>query len=729
MIKFFKTIFVMLLTVFSVQAQYQNKISLPLQRKISTARLANQPVSLLIKGEPTAVRAAVIAAGGKIKFFAGDIASVIVPAGGISQLANESAIQRIEGNDQALQPLNDQLVINNHIQEVHLGFNLPKDYQGENVVMGIIDEGIDYTHPDFRDANGNTRIKYLWDQSLLNADSATQPQPYGYGKEYIGQQIDTSTQHFDSRFSHGSHVAGIACGSGLALNNYKGVAPKADIVIVKMNLNQPDNEFLSNFVDAVKYVYDRAAALGKPAVVNASLGTYFGSHDGKDIQAQAIDYLITEQNGRALVAAAGNAGSVPIHLGYNVSSDTSITWLQNTSGGIYLQVWGDSGTFENIQFSIAAERVKPDFNTLARLPFRNVNFQPGVIRFDTLYRGNDRIGIVQSGAQFWNGSWSMEYFIQPDSTTNIAGSDTSQYFWRFETTGSGKLDSWSFNFVFDNLPDSLTYPNIIHYRRPDLEQNIVSSFTCSDKVITVGSYVNRNFYTNANFAITRENALTPGALSGFSSHGPTRDGRIKPDISATGEWVLSCGTQSELNILAALSPEAVAAGRKHKRSSGTSMSAPVVAGIAALYFERYPQASWNDLKQALLNCTDRDQFTGNNLPDNSWGYGKVNGYKVVKGCTVGIDEVELFDHIHFSINPNPSGENTFIQFDLSSVPQLKASQIIVTDITGRIVRALPLQRSIGSEQLFTGDLSTGVYQVSLVAGDRNIRTMKLMVAR
>ncbi len=147
--------------------------------------------------------------------------------------------------------MNDQLVVKNHVQEVHYGFNLPQGYDGTGVVLGIIDEGIDYTHPDFRDEFGRTRIRYLWDQSIINFDTATQAQPYGYGKEYIGNQIDTSTQHFDSPFSHGSHVAGIACGSGLALNNYKGVAPKANMVIVKMNLNQPDNDFLTSLVDAV----------------------------------------------------------------------------------------------------------------------------------------------------------------------------------------------------------------------------------------------------------------------------------------------------------------------------------------------------------------------------------------------------------------------------------------------------------------------------------------------
>ena len=79
------------------------------------------------------------------------------------------------------------------------------------------------------------------------------------------------------------------------------------------------------------------------------------------------------------------------------------------------------------------------------------------------------------------------------------------------------MDAWSLEMVFDNLPDSTILPEITKYKKPDGEQTIVSSFTCSDKVITVGSYINRNYYTNANFAITRDTSLVVGELSSFKS--------------------------------------------------------------------------------------------------------------------------------------------------------------------------------------------------------------------
>src|SRR6185436_19800362 len=151
-----------------------------------------------------------------------------------------------------------------------------------------------------------------------------------------------------------------------------------------------------------------------------------------------------------------------------------------------------------------------------------------------------------SYGDYVHGVYNMQYLITPDSTFKVVGPDTSRYYWRLMTKGVGHFDAWSFDMVSGHLPDSATFPIITKYKKPDTNQNIVSSFTCSDKVITVGSYVNRNQYTNSIFTITRDTSMITGSLSTFSSHGPTRDGRVKPDITATGEWVLSCGRQDQL---------------------------------------------------------------------------------------------------------------------------------------------------------------------------------------
>jgi subtilisin family serine protease len=698
-----------------------------LQKKMSNARQADHEIALFVKGNIEDIRRETETLGGVFKYAAGDIAAIRIRISKIHQLAAVGSIVRIESNDLHLQPLNDQLVVKNHVQEVHYGFNLPQGYDGTGVVMGVIDEGIDYTHPDFRDEFGNTRIRYLWDQAIINFDPATQAQPYGYGKEFIGNQIDTSSQHFDSQFSHGSHVAGIAGGSGLAVNNYKGVAPKSNLVIVKMNLNRPDNEFLSSLVDAVKYIFDRADDLNMPAVINISLGTYFGSHDAKDIQALSIENLVTAKPGRVIVCAAGNAGTAPLHLGYEMTADTSFTWFQFSSQGIYMQVWGDSGTFQDAQFSVGIDRVKPSRAYLGGLPFSTLISHPGVLKTDTIYSGTNRLGIVESLAQSWNGSYSIEYFITPDSVMNINGSDTSRYFWRLMTKGSGRMDTWSLDMIFDNLPDSVSYPFIKKYKKPDTDQNIVSSFTCSDKVITVGSYTNRNFYTNTNFSVTRDTSLHVGALSAFSSKGPTRDGRIKPDITATGEWVLSCARQDELNILSATEPEKVAAGKKHKRSSGTSMSSPAVAGIVALYLQKNPTADWQEVKNAIINCADRDAFTGPALPDNKWGYGKVNGYSVVKGCTVGLNEIDERGSVELKNYPNPFHGKTYIEYDFSSTVNYNTAKIIIHDAYGRSIQSYILNDRSNHVEFDGNAFAAGIYTCSLVIDGQQRQSTKLLI--
>ena len=713
---------------FNTLAQ-QPKLSSSLLKKLHPETrqqelLLQKEISLFVKGDINVIREKTEELHGVFKYSAGDIAAIRLPLNKVSELAAFSSIQRIEDNDLKLQPLNDQMILNSHTLEVHNGWNLPQAYDGTGVVVGIIDEGIDFTHPDFRNTDGTTRIKYLWDHTIPG--TALSPQPFGYGKEFIGSQIDTSTEHLDAVFSHGSHVSGIACGNGHALNNYKGVAPGADIIVVKMNLSVSDDNFLSNLVDAVQYIFFKADSLGEPAVINVSLGTYIGSHDARDIQAQAIANVIESDSGRALVCAAGNLGHAPIHVGYNSNTDTSMTWMQYSGSPIFIQLWGDTGNFENIQFSVGIDRIQPDYKLLASTNFSSVQPFVGLDIKDTLYStSGNRLGVVRILGDQRFGSYSLEFDIIPDSSFNVSGGDTSRYMWRLQATGSGRLDGWSGDMVFDNLPDSITFPPIRYYKKPDLDQNIVSSFSCSDKVITVGAYTNRNYYTNVNFTTTSAPTFVPGERWVQSSKGPTRDNRIKPDIMAAGDWVLSCGTRFELPLLSAVEPAKVAAGGKHKRSSGTSMSSPVVCGIGALYFQRYPTANWQSFKNALLNCPTRDSFTGFSLPNSTWGYGKANAYTTLKGCGVGVNELNGVPALLMSY-PNPMTDYTYFQYDNIPGKQGDAS-LIIFDAVGKEVKQIPLPDVSGEILFEREDLARGVYLYSLISHGKILTNGKLII--
>jgi subtilisin family serine protease len=701
-----------------VSAQQVSKLNFSLSRKIKDAKLQEKEISLFVKGDEKEIRQMTEDLGGSYKYSLAGISAICIPVNKIKEIANLKSVVRIEDADMKLQRMNDMVLVKNNVTAVHQGWGLPQGYDGTHVVMGIIDEGIDFTHPDFRDLAGNTRIKYVWDQT--SGPTPISPAPFGYGREWKGSQIDTSTSFTDGPSSHGSHVAGTACGNGSALNNYKGVAPNADIIVVKMDLNVSDDNFLSSLVDAVKYIYDKADSLpggAEPAVINVSLGTYFGSHDAKDYSAILIDTLIAAHPGRSLVCAAGNAGAAPIHLGYDVNSDTSMTWLQSSSGPMYIELWGDSANFANVQFAMGADRLT-NYSYLGGSLFMTPQSQVGIDDSVIVYAGGNRIGKIETYGEYLHGAYHMQFLITPDSTS-------SAYAWRLMTTGTGHIDGWSFDMKFSGLPGTGTFPPIAYYKLPDTDQTIVSSFTCSKKVITVGSYANRNSFSNSLIQQTQDLSIQPGAFSSFSSHGPTRDGRIKPDVSATGEWVLSCGSQPFLNSLFALQPTKVAAGKKHFLSSGTSMSSPVVAGIAALYLQKNPNATYSEVKDAILNCADEDVFTGSLLPNNSWGHGKANAYAALVGCSTGINENNFSGEL--SNYPNPFYEQTLIHYDVSMLPSFKKAELKVFDMLGHTVITFGLHDKRSDIPVAKNNLRSGIYFYSLVVDGKVLKTNKLVV--
>lgn len=720
--KIFTAVFLFLTFVAEGQTPaVQTTIKYPfsIYKKIHNAANQNNLVSVLVEGDVERIAAEVENLGGKFKYAAGNIACVRIPVNKINALAQQRYVQRIEGSDEKIEVLNDKMILNNNVYLVHQGFNLPQGYDGEGVVVGVIDEGIDVAHKDLRDEQGRTRIKWLWDQRLgINSHT---PAPYGYGQSFTAAQIDNleAVEVVDHNYSHGTHVTGTAAGNGLAVNNYKGVAPKSDIIFVAVSTATSDDNFLTNLVDAVQYIYERADSLGKPCVINISLGTYFGSHDGLDLQAKAIDFLIAEKNGRFISAAAGNEGAAPIHYQNEVSPDSSFIWLggYTSKQSLYLQLWADSADLKNVEWMVGADKTTPAYMYRGGTPFK---FATAKLGYDSasVYGGLNRIGRVESYVWYSFGRYSMELLITPDS---------ANYRWRFMTRGTGKIDAWSFDFVPAAIPDSASYPIVSKYKYPDTDQTIVSSFTCSPKVMTVGSYVNRTSYADMNMQIQIDTAHVVGALSDFSSHGPTRDGRIKPEITASGQWVLSCAALYDLQSLYAFVPSYVGAGSQHRLGTGTSMASPVVAGIAALYLQKNPNASYQEVKDAIIACTKTDQFTGNVLPDNKWGFGKIDAYKVLKGCSVGVNEQDAYINIVFGNFPNPFSNFTTIHYDLTGYTKAGKVSLSITDAVGKQVRALVLESPAGDVVVNKNDLGSGIYFYSLVLDGKIVRTNKLIV--
>lgn len=688
-------------------ASAQRKANFAIVQQLQKKSTAS--IDVFIKGDVNRIKELLGSSRGIFKRSAGDIVIARLTFPQIAVLLASKGIDRIEAYPQRSVPMNDTMLINNNIVSIHKGTApLSQAYDGSGVVIGIMDTGIDFTHPDFIDSAGKSRVKFYWDQNQPAAGNT--PVGYDYGQEWDQVQID-SGKAIPATDGHGTHVTGIAAGNGSADSKYKGVAPKADLVIVSIDFSTTNATIVA---DAVDYIYSKAELLGKPCVINASIGDYNGSHDGKDLQAQFISNLINLKSGRALVASAGNSGSNPIHLGYMVTSDTNFTFFNQQNGFVSIEIWGDTASFKNIHFAVGADQLSPGYSFRGRTKFKTIASSLGIFTTDTLYSKNGkRLGIVETFGDLIGSSYAMSYLIIPDSTS---------YKWRLITTGSGKFDLWNMGMVSSGIPPSNVMHDSVYYKYPDLLQTIVSSYQCLDNVITVGNYTNRKSYIDYNYKLYYAKE-TPGKRHSTSSCGPTRDGRLKPDISAPGDMILSSLVQTLRPVLIALNPSALAPGGYYVRDGGTSSSGPGVTGIAALYLQKNPTATATEIKNAILHCARQDHFTGS-TPNNMYGYGKADGFKTLTECgLIGINDQQE-DVLSFHIYPNPAASGAIVNFDISLPPGRSLQTLAIYNELGACVTRFSAPKT---QMQLTQSLAPGVYFCKLISTTGIVATKKLVI--
>ncbi|MBL0139450.1 MAG: S8 family peptidase [Bacteroidetes bacterium] len=694
-----------------------SSMNLFLKQKMNSSPDKSELITVLVQGDLSQIQNNVKQFGGKLISSAGDIASVRISLKGLAELTQLNGVKRIEAFSHHYKLMNDTMRMLSRVDEVIQGQSpLTQGYNGSGVVLGFIDSGIDIHHPDFQDSLGHSRIQWLWDQNLPN-DTNT-PQPYAYGQEFSASDIDNNLANAhtgEAEYGHGTYVAGIGAGNGNALGHFQGVATHSDIVAVSFDFT-PD--LVPRLSHAVEYIFTKAQQLGKPCVINVSLGDYFGSHDGLDLEAQYISNLINQQNGRVVVASAGNIGVMyPIHLGrYSTVNDTAFTWFKYNAGypGAYIQVFADSIDFIHMRYSIGADKVTPyyEFRGATNYAAATSSLNNTITRNVT--NGGNRIGIVQSLLTKNNGVYSLEVYVQPDSI---------DYYWRFSTTGDGHYDSWNYDWGFQPLPTPAVYPPMINYVEPDTLQSIITGIGCLDNVLTVGNYFNTDRHVDVTNTLQITATDQPRNLAANSSRGPTRDGRIKPDICAPGHHILSCGVLTQIPVMISTQPYKVALGGFHITGGGTSASAPVVAGIAALYLQMNPTASWSDVKTAMTSCAGQDQFTWGPLPNNAWGYGKADAFAMLTNCGP-VNIQPILKDVSIKSYPNPA--SGIIDIELLNGTSGN-SRISVSDLTGKVIREFNVIAD--HTRIDLSDLSDGIYFLNWIQNGGIVSAQKIVLSR
>jgi hypothetical protein len=525
------------------------------------------------------------------------------------------------------QALNDTTLLKHKVDLVHQGAGgLQLPFTGKDVIVGFVDQGIDYTHPDFIAPNGQSRVLYYWDHTSP-FDPIRTPLPYGYGQVWNNQEIQNGIcTSSEESTAHGTSVAGVATSNGLANGKQKGMAPEANIIMIETNFSLPN--WTLTVADACDFIFKKADSLGVPAVVNLSVGSYLGSHDGDDPASELMESLLDEKPGRIIVCAAGNAGSWgKYHVRDFVTSDTSFFWIQPNptsqlgANTVYADVWADI-TDATWSYSFGANKSSGTYRERATTIFRSATSNLTSTIYDTLWRNGNRIATIEIYPEQIGNNVHLEiYFSQVDSTN---------YIYSFKTKGSGMYDAWTgsatigLNNIVQTLPTPQVYPRIIHYNLPDSLQTVVSSWNCSEKVISVGNIRNRLNHIDKNgnvYNVAPTYNAVVGQLSPNSSKGPSRKGIVKPDVSACGDVSLSAGPNWILNT--PLYYTSVDIDGLHVRNGGTSMASPVIAGIAALYLEKCSKGTYQTFKDDLLQTSTSDVFTGT-TPNYAYGYGKAD---------------------------------------------------------------------------------------------------------
>jgi len=599
------------------------------------------------------------------------------------------------------------------VDEIHAGTGgLNSSYTGKGIIIGIVDEGLDWAHPDFQDSLGNTRVINYWDQTM--GDNGNSPSPYGYGQVWDSTDINNGTCTSTDNAAHGTTVAGQATGNGLANGSNKGMAPDATIIIVETNFNRPN--WTLTVADACDYIFNIAESKNMPAVVNLSLGSYYGSHDGNDPASIAIEAMLDAKPGRIVVSACGNSGNQgKYHQQGNPMVDTNFVWLESNSGGafagntIFFDLWSDVAD-ANFNFAFGANATGPNWSDRGRTNFYNAIGTAGAAIFDTIWNGANRIGTFGIYSAIENGRYHMQILAYIDSTN---------YKFRFETTGSGRYDLWSgtfagYNNMTVNAPPIAEFPDAIYYVNPDSLQSIVSSWNCSEKVVSVGNIRNRYSFINLDLnEYISPNPTLVKQLSLNSSKGPSRHDLIKPDITATGDITVSSAPIPWLTAPA--NSAFIDSGGWHALNGGSSIAAPVVAGIAALYLERCSKATYQDFIDDIHSTAFTDLFTGV-VPNNSYGYGKIHGLNTLLEQVIPapanitfswtaslLTSSELTGNEWYLDGVLLSGETNQ---DLTVTPPFGTYEVIYTNNDGCSSKSDPIQLNVGIEEIDKSLIST-----------------------
>lgn len=461
---------------------------------------------------------------------------------------------------------------------------------GRGVVVGVVDFGCDFAHENFRNASGTSRLLKLWDQN----GSGDGEGAFGYGTVHENAAINAALKKQDpysaldyridpAEPAHGTHVMDIAAGNGRT----PGVAPASDLVFVE--LAGSDIPFDGGAVvgsslgdsvqllEALAFIFEVAG--DKPCSINVSLGTNGGPHDGTTLVEQGIDRLLVQKPNRSVCIAASNSFGDGIHAAASVPV--------NGSHDLAWQVFEDDDTQNELELwysgeqTLTLELITPEGQSIGTL------------------------GLGESGTVTQAGEVVLFAANRPRDPNN--GANAIGVF----LAPSLPSGTWTLKLHNENTEEKVPFHAWIErddrgqscFEEPLDNTHTVGSISCGHKTIVVGSY---------------DAHVAKLPLSGFSSSGPTRDGRRKPEVSAPGHDVVAAASLTGDDTVA---------------MSGTSMAAPAVTGCVALLLasaHAHGKSLTVDEIRALVIGSARVEPPKTGTHDLRYGEGRVSASAMIE---------------------------------------------------------------------------------------------------
>lgn len=662
--------------------------------------LSDEVVSAYLHTAGTPDVSALEALGVKVNLQLDGILTVRLPLSAIPELEKLEFVKYIEMGTQVREMMDKARAVSG-VEKVLGAESLEMPYTGKGVVVGIIDGGFDYTHPAFfDDATGTLRIKRVWEQGTTEG---TAPEAFGYGIELTTQEAILAAGADNTTQSHGSHVAAIAAGANRVEDNpFYGIAPEADIVLVSKGAVTANS---ANISDAIAYIYNYADEVGKPCVINMSLGWNQGPHDGTSAFDQVADQL--QGSGRVLVGSMGNYGNDAVHVGktftgtddeplkamvyYKISPSAS-----NVGGEI--DIWGDKGM--EFDFKVIVTRTS-DGTELSASEVMNVSASEGATQEFILSNRISGNVIITTEVNPLNGK--PHVFVTLGVKSRSMGMTVGVV---VIPRSAGTVHAWTdagYTTFETEVPEGWT-PG-------DKNHTLCEIGGTGNKIISVGAYVSSNSYVEYGSTQTKHTDEKLGAIASFSSVGPTIDGRMKPDVLAPGTFIASA--VNSYDAYRSSYPSALVVAKDDRAyyysyMQGTSMAAPFVSGVIATWLQAHPTLDSDAIRAVLAKTAFNDEYTN----AATGGYGKIDAYaglKEVLELVAGVDGVESTERAYLLTRRGVA------EWTLHFLESVEPLSVTVYSAAGAMVASfeLPAMQQGTSFRLPVGGLPLGVYMVKV----------------